>query len=152
MKIIYLLIIILSVSGCQAITSRTHEHAHSFDVAVTFSQGEILSNPIKVEIDEELAASLLNIYLERVRQTEKDDLLFVRGPLKKPLGKSLSNAYIRATFYNDQGDILSQKITKATSSSINLNGGLEDRFSLKTRYNSKIVRCKLEIIWRKDAS
>lgn len=141
--------LVLFFSGCQMVTNLTDEHAHSFETAIS-SPKEFPANSIKVEMDEGLAASLMNVYFERVRKKENEDFLYVRGPIRKPLGKSLSTAYIRATFYNEQEEVLSREITKVIPSRTHLNRGLKGRFSIKSKFSSEIVRCKLEIKWRKS--
>ncbi len=140
---------IFLISGCQTVTSLTHKHAHSFNTAISSNQG-LPTNIIKVEIDEGLAGSLMNVYFERVRQTENEDILYIRGPIRKPLGQSLSTAYVNATLYNEQDEILSQEITEIILSTTHLNRGLKGHFSIKAVYSPEIVRCKLRIKWRKE--
>tara|TARA_B100000745_G_scaffold279508_1_gene211044 strand:+ start:857 stop:1324 length:468 start_codon:yes stop_codon:yes gene_type:complete len=149
MKIAYLIIMAFLISGCQTVTNLTDEHAHSFETAIS-SQKDFPTNTIRVEMDEGLAGSLMNVYFERVTKTVNEDFLYVRGPIRKPLGKSLSTAHIRATFYNEQEEILSQKITKVIPSRTHLNRGLKGRFSIKSKYDPEITRCKLEIKWKKS--
>jgi len=154
MKKGYLLVLLILVTctSCQSIINLVDIHDHIFETAI-FSKDEHSTKIIKVEVDEYLQANLMNIQFERIIEYEKSegkDCLYVSGPIRKPLNKSLSTAYVQATFLDEQGEIIYQESTKVIPSRTHLNRGLKGRFTIKTLYSPKIVKCKLEIKWGKD--
>jgi hypothetical protein len=136
-KFILYIPLLLVFAGCQTVPLSPQAKNH------------ILQHKIEVNLNQSVQGFISFPSIEH-RITQDNIYLSIQGLIRKPLGKQLSKAKIKATFLDENGNTLFEEVGDVSVSRTHLHRGLKGRFFIKADDKETISTCRLNVEWSGD--